>query len=634
VAIDWLRTQTGRPVTIVAHSFGGVLVRTALQGQGLRNTAARLSVAAKVAQVVTLGTPHGGIRSAPGVVAGVDLPGGIDLPVASDLIKHCGQISCHQAGQPSLDDAAAALLLDDATPGALIARLADSRAEALPAEVPFLVGIGLGVADGRVSDGDGLISFQGQRFDASVASLPSPLLDCQRVRGALVREVALAAGGALPGETPAGDGRGLVHTAGLGLAFALGQQDREADVPADADHPSLREIRAVLASGVCPPTRIALERKSRLANCARPCVLAATADGRLFGAGTDPDADGMHPLGSPGVAAGPWFPLSSSLPAVRAVSSGSGSSMLAGTDGSLWVTGNGSFGRLGDGAIGSDTWKPVGGIHDVRAVVGRGIASYAITGRGQLWMAGANTEGQAGYLLPPGQVFVTSWARVPTIPDALRVDSNGIHTLVLRSDRTVWAAGQNSRGSESMLGFGAGGSVLNIREWRQVSGLANIVDIATGASHSLALTEGGRIWAVGDAPSGTFSSFGWTPQLAFAEVPGIADVQSIVAGDFCSMAIKIDGSLWVAGLFGVGATGAGAGAPINFAAWTRISAAPPLSAVQTDCARSLAIGRDGKLYVTGANELGGIGLGNPQTTAGVPRETLVWTPIESLGTGF
>lgn len=100
------------------------------------------------------------------------------------------------------------------------------------------------------------------------------------------------------------------------------------------------------------------------------------------------------------------------------------------------------------------------------------------------------------------------------------------------------------------------------------------------------------------------------------------------------MAIKTDGSLWVAGLFGVGATGAGAGAPIRFPAWTQITAAPLLSAVQTDCTRSLAIGRDRKLYVTGANELGGIGQGNPQASPGVLRETLVWTPIESLGTGF
>lgn len=724
-AVVTLRNATGRPVTIVAHSFGGVLVRSMLQ---LHATTAE----GAVAQVVTLGAPHSGVMSIAGTVDGILLPRGFDDTAGGSLAALCDQISCFEMGGARIAERAdAALGFAALVAGHWSASLAKVERDGGAPVVPLVVGIGLGLLGNGpavVGGGDGLISFAGQRYlpgrEADPATGTAPLLDCDPAARPQVREVVMSANGLLPGAFAAPGARGLVHTfTQRGDYSLLLPHEKEAEVDSTTAL-SFQEVARVLRAGVCPlapditnepldvavvagqpasfavavsgrPTpRVRWQRdggdlagatgttyridavmasddgalfraivenpagqvttrearltvlagppvpvetgpaKGRLANCARPCVLAATADGRLFGAGTDPDADGFHALGSPGVAAGPWFPLSSSLPAVRVVSSGSGSSMLAGTDGSLWVTGNGSFGRLGDGAIGSDTWKPVGGINDVRAVVGRGIASYAITGSGQLWMAGANTEGQAGYLLPPGQSFVTSWARVPTIPDATRVDSNGLHTLVLRSDRTVWAAGQNSRGSESMLGFGAGGSVLNIREWRQVPGLANIVDVATGASHSMALTEGGHIWAVGDAPSGTFSSFGWTPQLAFAEVPGIADVQSIVAGNFCSMAIKTDGSLWVAGLFGVGATGAGAGAPINYATWTRIAAAPPLSAVQTDCARSLAIGLDGALYVAGANELGGIGLGNPQTTAGVPRETLVWTPIPSLGTGF
>lgn len=723
-AVTSVHTATGRPVTVVAHSFGGVLVRSMLQ---LHDAAAERSVA----QVVTLGSPHSGILPIAAEIDGVRLPVGLDLTGSGAAVLLCDQISCFEMGGPRISPLASeALGLSTLDRGYWTAALARVDAEGGLPDVPIVVGIGLGLLgsdlNATVGVGDGLISFEGQRFAPARTTdhgTGAGLLDCDPAARPQVREVVLSAGGLFPGEHAGTGAFGVVHTGSLLRSYSpLLRHEPEAEVSSAVDA-SFQLVASVLRAGVCPqaptvvsePTDVAVilgqpatfavavagrpaprvhwrrdataisgantpsyridvvaanddgalfsavienpsgtvesraarltvlagppvsiatgPAKDRLANCSRPCVLAARADGSLVAAGADPDADGVHPLGSPQVAPGPWFPLRG-LPSVRQITSGAGSSMLAGTDGSLWVTGDGSFGKLGDGGVGSATWKVVDGISDVRSVVGRGITSYALTGTGRLWVTGANTQGQTGMTLPAGQTFLTRWTFVPAIADAKVVASNGVHTLVLRADKTVWAAGQNSRGSESVLGFGAGGDVLNIREWRAVPALQNIVDIATGSSHSLALTEGGRVWASGDSPSGTFSSFGWTPQLTFAEVPGIDDVKSIAAANSCSMAIKSDGSLWVAGLFGEGATGGGAGAAVSFPAWTRITTAPPLVAVQTDCTRSLAIDRDGWLHATGSNELGGIGLGNPQADGQVPRAALVWTRIDALGNGF
>jgi len=65
------------------------------------------------------------------------------------------------------------------------------------------------------------------------------------------------------------------------------------------------------------------------------------------------------------------------------------------------------------------------------------------------------------------------------------------HTLALKSDGTVWAWGNNDRGQ---LGVG---DTNNRSLPVQVSGLTNIVAIATGDQHSLALRSDGTVWAWG-----------------------------------------------------------------------------------------------------------------------------------------
>jgi hypothetical protein len=82
-AINLIHTRTGgKRVTIVAHSFGGVLARTMLQGLGT------LNVSDKVEQLITLGTPHSGIANKPSTMHDVSLPGGQD----SLAFEACEQI--------------------------------------------------------------------------------------------------------------------------------------------------------------------------------------------------------------------------------------------------------------------------------------------------------------------------------------------------------------------------------------------------------------------------------------------------------------------------------------------------------------------------------------------------------------
>jgi len=172
-AIELAWKQNGeRPVHILAHSFGGLLARTALQG--LYGEFQPGQFDGKVASLTTVGTPHSGVSSSATTVNGVSLPKGWDFGISGNV---CAQVSCYEAGlgEASIADwYRQSAMAAGVIPGKLIADLnangqpltglpSGLRLLALIGQrtkplVPFLINIPV------YDDGDGLISLDGQRF--------------------------------------------------------------------------------------------------------------------------------------------------------------------------------------------------------------------------------------------------------------------------------------------------------------------------------------------------------------------------------------------------------------------------------------------------------------------------------------
>jgi hypothetical protein len=216
-AIVRIRNLTGKSPRVVAHSFGGVLVRTLLAGLA-ENTQDFDSW--YVNGVLTLGTPHSGIFAQATTVDGITFPMGRD----TDLIASCNQISCHQAGAgEGLDwgNSPNDVMAVTAAGGAAGQFMAKVVQAGLPSGMLFVVGIGLKREDGSNSiydSGDGLISFEGQRFNPSDGQ-GSSLADCNFGGDGIVREVVLKDGtedAALrPGSDVVGNVRGYSHTGAI-----------------------------------------------------------------------------------------------------------------------------------------------------------------------------------------------------------------------------------------------------------------------------------------------------------------------------------------------------------------------------------------------------------------------------------
>jgi len=227
----------------------------------------------------------------------------------------------------------------------------------------------------------------------------------------------------------------------------------------------------------------------------------------------------------------------------RQVSSGGSHTAAIKNDGTLWVWGNNAYGRLGTNDVvqkltpvttfaGGNNWKQVAA----------GFSqTLAIKTDGTLWVWGSSTNGRLGtndeiQRLTPVTTFTggNNWKQI---------SSGSSHVAAIKTDGTLWNWGSGANGrlgtndiidrSTPVTTF-AGGN-----DWKQVS---------NGYFHTVAIKTDGTLWGWGFTGYGqlgtrTISSRS-TPVTTFA---GGNNWKQVSAGSESTSAIKTDGTLWVWG---------------------------------------------------------------------------------------
>jgi alpha-tubulin suppressor-like RCC1 family protein len=143
--------------------------------------------------------------------------------------------------------------------------------------------------------------------------------------------------------------------------------------------------------------------------------------------------------------------------------------------------------------------------------------------------------------------------------DVVQVAAGVDHGLAVMSDGTVWAWGTNDFGQ---LGDG---TQTDRSTPVRVMGLTGVIQVAAGAAFSLALLSDGKVWAWGANGVGQLGNGGTSAhQLTPAKVKRLTRVTKIVAGrgyDFHpgghSLALRSDGTVWAWGLNHNGQLGTG-----------------------------------------------------------------------------
>ena len=222
---------------------------------------------------------------------------------------------------------------------------------------------------------------------------------------------------------------------------------------------------------------------------------------------------------------------------VVAAAGGRAHSLFIKADGTLWGMGN-SPAALAD-VTGHEHLVPVQIAAGVVAASAGDGTSFFITTAGDLWGLGTNDYGNLG-----DGTKITRTAPVKIASDVMAVSAGGDFTLFLTADGKAWSAGNNSYGQT-----GAGGGFTSFPTPRVVA--TGVSAIAAGLNHGVILKSDGSLWTFGNDQVGQLGD-GKTQSSQFFPTNIATGVKAIAAGGDRTIFVKTDGTLWAAGDIYVG----------------------------------------------------------------------------------
>jgi len=242
----------------------------------------------------------------------------------------------------------------------------------------------------------------------------------------------------------------------------------------------------------------------------------------------------------------------SGLPAMKAIAIAAGSvhTVALMEDGTVRAWGSNSNGQLGDGTtIDSPTPVQVSGLSDVTAIVAGDAFTVALKSNGEVWAWGSNSNGQLG---DGTKTDSATPVQAKDLTNAAAIAAGSAHTVARKNDRTVWTWGANSSGQL------AHGGTTDKTKPTQVSTLDDVMAIAAGSAHTVVLKKDGKVRAWGDNSKGQLG-IGKTSgkKTSPVDVKKLKDVIAIAAGGLHTVALKSDGTVWAWGFNGSGQLGDG-----------------------------------------------------------------------------
>jgi alpha-tubulin suppressor-like RCC1 family protein len=213
--------------------------------------------------------------------------------------------------------------------------------------------------------------------------------------------------------------------------------------------------------------------------------------------------------------------------------------------------------------------------------------------------------------------------KVP-LSDVVMVDGGQGYGVALKSDGTVLAWGDNSSGQ---LGDGTNQSSFAPVQVMGLGPGSGVIAVSAGYLHALALKADGTVLAWGENLLGQLGDGTTAPRNSPAQVMGLSGdskVVAIAAGFTHSVAVKADGSVWCWGRNGLGGCGIGALVPNAVTMPVQVHGVDNegfldgVEAISAGANTTMALTRDGELYLWGNNNNGQLGNGmvstSPQVT--------------------
>ncbi len=233
-----------------------------------------------------------------------------------------------------------------------------------------------------------------------------------------------------------------------------------------------------------------------------------------------------------------------------------------------------------------------GGWHSLVVCTDSTVKAFGENATGQL--GNGNNTDQPSPVTPTG------------LPQIIAVSGGGdqleAHSLALGANGKVYSWGSNLYG-----GLG-NGTLTNTNIPGQVLLLTDAIQISAGGWHSVALKADGTVWTWGWNIDGQIGDGTFTDRILPTMVPGLTNVIQVVAGTYHNLALKNDGTVWawgdnVSGQIGDGTT-------TDRTTPVQVSNLSGVSKIAAGRFFSLAIKNDGTVWTWGENLYGQLGNGN------------------------
>jgi alpha-tubulin suppressor-like RCC1 family protein len=210
---------------------------------------------------------------------------------------------------------------------------------------------------------------------------------------------------------------------------------------------------------------------------------------------------------------------------------------------------------------------------------------------GTVWTWGHNQFGELG------DGFLVANRSTPGIvsdlTDVIAIAGGGYHFLALKRDGTLMAWGFGSYGQ-----IGDGGTTTRYTPVA-VSGISNVVGISAGDNHSVALKSDGTVWAWGHNAYGQLGDTTSTTRTTPVRVTNLTAVAEIASGYWHNLARKADGTVWAWGGNFYGAIGDGT--TTDRFAPVQVALLDSIMTVEGNNVQSFAVRNDGSVWAWGYN---------------------------------
>ena len=263
-----------------------------------------------------------------------------------------------------------------------------------------------------------------------------------------------------------------------------------------------------------------------------------------------------------------------------------------------------------------------GGITIPKVESGRWF-SVALKADGTVWAWGNNNYGQLGLNTTSTKILKPTKINLNNVVD---IACGDYFTLFLKQDGTVWATGLNSSGQ-------LGNNSKTTKEIIpvKVKDLSDIIKIATGNAHALALKSDGTVWAWGGNGSRQLGDGTTTKRLAPVQVQNLQNIKEISAGMNTSFAVDSYGDTYAWGSNTYGKLGLGKTTTVK--APEMIWDVRNVSTVSTKNDFTLLLTEKGDVYSFGLNTDGQLGLGNTEKQIS-PKKINSLSNIEYISAGY